>query len=144
MLKPCSETPGVPLFLFDEVRKLLKGCGHSFMQTLQRHSKRTFLKMLESKFRVPERTHAVIGLETDVPANRRRAHRCHGRQTTFGEAFSLTVLLNEIWELREAPHVPILTHRVVHEDFGMHTMSMFCATPSDDNRFVFNVLFGGS
>ena len=43
MLKLFSETPGVPLFLFDEIRKLLKGCGNSFMQTLQRHSKRTFL-----------------------------------------------------------------------------------------------------
>ena len=31
-------------------------------------------------------------------------------------------LLNEIWEQREAPCVPISTHHVVHEDFGTHTM----------------------
>ena len=35
----------------------------------------------------------------------------------------------------------LATHSVVHKDFGIHTMSMFCATPFDNNWFVFNVLF---
>ena len=41
-------------------------------------------------------------------------------------------LLNEIWEQREAPCVPISTHHVVHEDFGIHTMLIICTTPFDN------------
>ena len=47
-------------------------------------------------------------------------------------------LLTKIWEQREAPHVPIPIH---HEDFGIHTMSIICVTPFDNNQFVFDVLF---
>ena len=50
-------------------------------------------------------------------------------------------LLTEIWEQREAPHVPIPIHRVVHKNFGIHTMSIICAIPFDNNQFVFDVLF---
>ena len=43
-----------------------------------------------------------------------RTSRCCGRQTTFEEAFSLTVLLlNEIRDLREVPFILILTNHVV-------------------------------
>ena len=68
-----------------------------------------------------------------------RTYRCYGKVATFKEALSFSVLLNGIRETREVPHVP--NHHFVCGVVSMSEMLMIQATPFDENRHVFAVLF---